>query len=369
MMPGRDWIEQLNIDARIGGPRALPEGASYTREAHGRIVLRLNDYLNKVGRTMEWAADSMGIRIQELRQAVSGTLAEPEAKVRAIDKWLESELLKQVAPRPAKFVRTGVAEMIFTAARFAVESACIVLVHGPAGVGKTHTSRAILSETPGAIYISIRTAGQTAMAVLDSIAAELRINEQSTRARMFSAIASALRDTGRLLIVDEIHKLEGRRKDEALHCLRDLHDATGIPMLWLGMSNIAAYIMAGQAKGYEPLDQLYSRIGLWLDLTEIAERGDSGPGLASIEDIRKFLAARQLRITRDGEEYLRMLANELGGGAFRTLDKLLFLAAKLARGGEIDARMLRSIQARRLGLHAAEAMEARMMAHAVKASA
>ena len=205
------------------------------------------------------------------------------------------------------------------------------------------------------------------MAVLEAIGEALRLNEKPTRARLFAAIEAVLRDTGRLLIVDEIHKLEGRRHDEALHCLRDLHDATGIPMLWLGMTNIAHYIQAGHAKGYEPLDQIYSRITLWLDLTEVAQGTDGGPGLASVEDIRRFLAARQLRITPDGEAYLQALANEFGGGAYRALDKLLQLAAKFAKGAVIDAAMLRAIQARRLGVSASAVLETRMAVRAERA--
>jgi hypothetical protein len=279
-----------------------------------------------------------------------------------MDKWLETQYLKEHAPRPSGFVKTGVAEQIYAAAKWAIESSCIVLCHGPAGVGKTLAAQAIRAEMPGGIFITIRTAGQTKVSVLEAISQQLRLGTKATSFQLFESIVAVLRDTGRLLIVDEIHKTEGRRKDEALHVLRDLHDATGCPMLWMGMTSIATYIQLGQAKGYESLDQLHSRIGLWLDLTEVATRADGGPGLYTVEDVQKVLAAGKVRVTSDGARYLQMLANEYGSGALRTVVKLVQLAEKVSKGQPINAEMLRSLQVRRLGMRAAENLETRMQA-------
>ena len=365
-----DWIAALTDQSRImGSSRVFRDDQAFTLEEAGEVIRRLLERLDRVKRSRDWAATAMGMMPGKLSGAINGTLENPETIIRTIDKWLETEHLRETASRPAGFVKTAVAEQIFAVARYCLESAGIALVHGPAGIGKSFAAAAIRAETPGAIYISIRTAGQTAMAVMEQISAALRLHEKPTRARLFGAIEGVLRETGRLLIVDEIHKLEGRRHDEALHCLRDLHDATGIPMLWLGMSNLATYIHAGHAKGYEPLDQIYSRIGLWLDLTQAAERTDGGPGLATIEDIRAMLAARQIRMTPDGEGYLLMLASEFGAGAFRSVDKLLQFAVKLARGEVITAEMLRGIQARRLGMRAVSALESRMAMRVAKVSA
>lgn len=59
---------------------------------------------------------------------------------------------------------------------------------------------------------------------------------------------------------------------------------------------------------------------------------------------------------------LQKLANVPGQGALRSVDKLLKLAAKHAErlGVPIDAQMLRSIQASRLGLKVAESVENQM---------
>lgn len=365
-----DWVGRLTEEARIlGDARMLRDEQPYTQSIADEIIKRLNEFLDRTGRSREWAARSMAIAPTVLSQVCSGTYAaDPEKHIRAIDKWLESQYIKEHAPRPSGFVRTAVAEQIYATAKYAIKTSCIVLVHGPAGIGKTITARMINADIPGSVFISVTTAGQTALAVMEEISIALRLAPASSKARLFNAIKSHLRDTGRLLIVDEVHKLEGRRKDEALHCLRDIHDATGVPMLWLGMTNIANYIQAGHSKGYEPLDQIYSRIGFWLNLTEVATCVDGGPGLATIEDVQKMLAASKVRFTPDAVRYLQMLASEFGAGAFRTVSKLVQLAENFSKDGRpVDAEMLRGIQIRRLGRQGAEALESRMQLRTAKA--
>jgi hypothetical protein len=254
----------------------------------------------------------------------------------------------------------GIAKRIYGAALWAIEVNGFAIVHGPAGVGKTITALAIRAEKPGSIYISIKTAGQSKLAVLESIAQAMRLpNIKMTSRQIFQQIEGALKDTGRLLLIDECHKLVGRTHDDAMHCLRDLHDSAGVPMVWLGVSSLAAYIQQGQAQNYEPLDQIHSRVGMWVNLTEAAQQTDGGGGLYTIEDIQKIITAGQIRITPDGVRYLQGLANTFGAGALRTVAKLLQLAVKHSTrtGATIDAVMLRDIQSSRLGVRVAETLE------------
>jgi DNA transposition AAA+ family ATPase len=362
-----DWIEALANKARIGGARVLRDDGPFSLEAGAEVAKRLEEFRYRRNMTQGQVARAMGIEAVDFSKRFN---AADETLLRAIDKWLEEQEIRRRGGKAAGagVALTSVVEHIFAGARFAGETACIVLAHGPAGIGKTVAAQAIQSDTPGALYIRISTMGQTALAVMEEIALADRIPLSGSRAALFRKLQERFMDSGRLLLVDEIHKLEGRRHDEALHALRDLHDATGIPMLWLGMSNLAAYIQAGHASGYEPLDQLHSRIGLWLDLNQAAAKGGGGggghggggPGLATLEDVRRFLALRQLRISPEGEAYLLALVNQVGGGGYRALDKLLKLAAKLAGSGEITAEILRGLQAARLGDAAAAALETRM---------
>ncbi len=119
-------------------------------------------------------------------------------------------------------------------------------------------------------------------------------------------------------------------------------------MLWAGMSNIATYIQQGQTK-WEPLDQLASRIGFWLNLTDAIEGTDGGKGCYSEADIRKIISTYKLRITPDGEAWLHALANTPRMGALRTIDKLLRVVAEVAGDRQITAAILRKARSDQLG--------------------
>ena len=218
-------------------------------------------------------------------------------------------------------------------------------------------------------FLTVNAAGTTSMATFGKLGAgDGAIHHLSNDGgAVVSHAGGGGAQTVPLLIIDEVHRLASRRKDEALHVLRDLHDGAGIPMLLLGMPAIKQYILAGRSQG-EALDQLASRITLFLDLEEEATSDDGGRKLATVEDIRKMLAGRRIRLTPDGERYLAMLANEAGAGAFRAVAALLDLAERFAAGGTpIGADVLRAIQARRLGVSASAVLETRMAAQAESA--
>jgi DNA transposition AAA+ family ATPase len=343
----------------------LRDEQQITPEIVAAIISRFNELLTRLSKTNSSAARSLGISESTLSQVLSGNYAgDTEKHLRQIDKWIEQQILRETAPRPSGFVKTKVAERIYATAKWITEINTIGVVHGPAGIGKTITFQAIRAEMAGSISIRICSAGESKLAVLESIAAQCRMSGMMiTTSRLFRALADYLRDTNRLILVDEVHKLVGRQKDQALHCLRDLHDETGCPMLWAGMSNIADYIQTGKTR-FEPLDQLNSRIKYWLNLREVAEGTDGGPGLYTVEDIRKWINAMKIRVADDAIRYLQMLANTVGMGGLRTCDGLMRIARKFqARDGAdkpITADMLRSIRGDQFGERAAEQFDRQM---------
>jgi DNA transposition AAA+ family ATPase len=291
-----------------------------------------------------------------------------EKHIRQIDKWVEQQVLRETAPRPAGFVKTKVAERIYAVSRWVQKINTIGLIHGPAGIGKTITLEAIRAETPGSIYVRIATAGQSKLAVMEKISSAARMGGlKLTASRTYETLVDMLRDTNRLIIVDEIHKLAGRQKDDALHALRDLHDDTKCPMLWAGMSSIADYISTAK-NDVDSLDQVDSRIKFRLNLKDVAERTDGGPGLYTVDDIRKWISAQKIRVTDDAVRYLQMLANTPGMGGLRTCDGLLRVAVSLSNDDDkpISSEMLREIREEQLGVRAAEQFERQMQMRAAK---
>lgn len=367
--PGDTWAQRLANEARIlGEARMLRDDEQLTDELRQTILTRFREHVERAGKSQEWAARSMGISPGTLSQVLSGNYAgDSEKYVRAIDKWTETQMVRATAPKPAGFVSTEVAKRIYNLAKWMIHTAGIGVVHGPAGCGKTKCLLALRADHPGSVYISITTAGHTKVAVMRALAAELRIpGSHNTADLVFDQLVQVLKDTNRLILVDEVHKLEGRRKDEALHTLRDLHDHTGCPMVWAGMSNIADYIQLGKSR-WEPLDQLCSRIKQWVDLRDAVASWDGHTGgLYTIADIRSVIAKMQLRVTPDAERYLHMIANEPAAGHLRTIcDSLLRYAAKVAKGQPITADMIRQIRREQLGTKAAAVFERQLDMRAV----
>jgi DNA transposition AAA+ family ATPase len=362
----KDFIPKIVAQDRITRC-VLRNELPVTAELAAEVAASTADYVGKAGKPMARVAEVLGMSAETLAEVVAGPYqAAHEATIRALDRWLEIELQRPVAGR---FCKTNTAVKVMAAGRLAIQTGGMVLVTGPAGIGKTLAAQALAAETPGSIFDTVHAAGCTSMAVLESLSLAMGrpVTYRTTASRLYASVEAAVRGTCPLLVLDEVHRLASRRNDSALHLLRDLHDGAAIPMLLLGMPAIKQYIQAGRSEG-EALDQLASRITLFLDLEEDAESNDGGRKLATVEDIRKMLAGRRIRLTPDGERFLAMLANEAGAGAFRAVAALLDFAERFATGGgPVDADTLRAIQSRRLGVSASAALESRMTARAARA--
>lgn len=352
-------MDKLADQARImGEARMLRDEQPLTDELQANVFDNFRALLKKLDKSEQWAARSMAIGASTLSQVLSGKYAaDPEPIVRKIDKWIELQVAREQAPKPGGFVKTRVAAMIYGVASLILKRSMMGLVTGPAGVGKTITLQAIHADTPGSLYMRITTAGTSKLAVLNNIARAMHLPGIKYGADSLEAyLVEKLRGTNRLLIFDEAHKLVGRRKDEALHTIRDLHDETKCPVLLAGMSNLATYVERGKAD-YEPLEQLDSRIGFRLNLTAIAKREDGGDGTYSVDDMVKWLSARKLKFTQDAVRYLQMIANTPGMGCLRTCEYLVDVAAAVSKGRPIDAEQIREIFAEQRGVRFVEAFE------------
>jgi DNA transposition AAA+ family ATPase len=349
-------VISLAMDARLlGEARMLRDDQEVTPEIQQAIIRRFRELLERIGKSETWAAKSMGIAPSTLSQVLSGNYAgDGESKIRSIDKWTDSQIARENTPRPDGFARTSVSIEIIGAAKVAQKTGRIVVVHGPSGIGKSLTADFVLSETPGAIRIRLTTAGVGVTAIYDMLSRELKLPRVKLTAYQTElAVKEVLRDTRRLIIVDEVHKLCNKRKDQGLHVLRDLHDETGCPMLWLGTADIADYIENGR-EAVEAVEQIYGRVAWWLDLTYAASRADGGPGLHTVDDIRKVLSSQQIRVTPEAERYLADLANEPKMGGLRTIVLLGLLAKAKAGDRPISLELLSDMQGDRLGRRASQ---------------
>jgi len=357
-------LKSLVMEARLSGAaRMLRDDQELTPELNQAIIVRFRELLGRLGKSETWAAKSMDIKPSTLSQVLNGNYdGDAESRIRKIDKWTEHQMARESGPGVKGFAKTSVAIQIIGAAKVAQDpnDPSIVVVHGPSGIGKSMTADYLRADIPGALLIRISTAGRTVTSILDMIAIELRLPRgKMTAWQREQAIVEILKDTGRLIIIDEIHKLCGYQVDVGLHALRDLHDKTGCPQLWLGTADVATFLERGR-DGHEAIEQIYGRVAYWVDLGYAASRQDGGPGLHTVDDIRQIVAAHQMRIAPDAAKYLADIANEPKMGGIRSVIKLCQIARRKAGDKTLTLDLLRDIQSDRLGRRMASVVEAQM---------
>lgn len=339
----------------------LRDDQPLTQEITDTIVLRFKELLVRIKKSEAWASRSLDIKPSTLSQVLSGKYdGDAESRLRQIDKWTEGQISQEQSPRPNGFAKTQVALAIIGVAKNTKNTGRIGVVYGSSGLGKTMALQFVASEIPGTIYVRVTTAGAGPFAMWGALAKALRIpTEGRTAFQMQQAVVELLDGSDRMLLVDEVHKLCKKHKDHGLHALRDLHDLTGIPMVLCGTVDIKNYIDNANNPA-EAVEQIIGRVNWWLDLTYAANT-DGGPGLPTIDDIRKVLTANQMRVTPEGERYLLEVASRLRGGGYRQAVALAQMTIQKHGGAKpVTYQQLLDMQEERLGKRAAKALEVSM---------
>jgi DNA transposition AAA+ family ATPase len=187
----------------------------------------------------------------------------------------------------------------------------IGLVHGKSGLGKSTAVTYLFNQING-IYVSMRTT-DTATSLLARIMDELGAQPLSRVAKMVDYIVEQMSLHERALFVDEADYLMGDVR--MLETVRDIYDATEVPVVLIGMDQIARRISSRK--------QFYNRISEWAefkpaDLDDVIVMSDSmvRSGIRIDHDLLDDLrsqAAGELRRIAIGLKRIEKLAqvNEL----------------------------------------------------------
>lgn len=183
------------------------------------------------------------------------------------------------------------------------------LIVGPPGVGKTETIKQYCKENRDATAINVLTTVNIRV-LLVSICKSLRVDSQGVNDYLARAIINGIKDSGRIIIVDEAQHLTPK----CLEILRQIHDETGIGLVYAGNKDLVHKINA--------LEQIASRIGHVDHIPPLAEK-----------DIQLIAESRGVPIAADAVKK----AAELAEGSARRFDKGFRNACRLANGAEISA--------------------------------
>ncbi|MCH5149260.1 MAG: AAA family ATPase [Spirochaetales bacterium] len=220
---------------------------------------------------------------------------------------LEEERDKGVLLMPEKFVPTTGARKYMEAARLAHRDGSIRVCYGDAGLGKTWAGREYARQNPGTIFIEA-SADFSPRVLLQEILMALGREGRGTNHAMRREICDVLRNSRRLLIVDEAENLPYR----SLEILRRIYDETEIGILLAGMPRLLANLKGKRGD----FKQLYSRIAGVFTLDKLSE-----------EDVRLILEARLGEVDEKSAATFHYQSNANG----RTLKFLMSETARLCQ--------------------------------------
>jgi len=273
----------------------------------------------------------------------------------AIGEWHR----RRKAPKAEGFVLTRIAREIFAVVRVTSKHRGIGVFTGPSGVGKTKALEAIVqSDFPNAVLV---TADPGCMNPLYFMRAVVRAERsrgaafsanppriyhgwEFTRvADAFNAAVDLLGGSGRLIIVDEADNLSNK----VLSVVRQLHDATGCPVILAGRPPLHA-ILTRTMRDARIGGSLVGRVCVEHHLEPRAnEPGRGDRWLFTVSEIVQMLNAYKVTYMPDAGRWLTDLANITGldgqreAGALRYALKVWEMAITLHQGQTLTADMLR----------------------------
>ncbi len=313
----------------------LPNEGSLTDPQRRQAMDNFTRYIRSRGMTPVQVAHQLGKpRATTIGDLIKGKYrANADIHIRSLNLWVEQDARKRAASLTGNFVTTlKVAKDMLKTARLCRENGTMALAFGASGIGKSRCAVEIHAKYVGSIYLRVATGSRNPRGLTRALAEKLGVRSHSSYQKerephtQLERVVNVLRDSGRLLILDEAAKLT----DDAIELLRDLHDECGVPVLLIATRDLHERIVknAGPDHG-----QLYSRFDVVKSLTEGYDvyQGGSNKPLHTIADIKALYNEPPLRLTTDAQHYLQDVANMLGYGSLRTCRILLQNAARRAR--------------------------------------
>ena len=230
-----------------------------------------------------------------------------------VTRWLETraERAKRSleGARLDRHAETGAAAEIGTALGYAQGAGDVVLIHGPAGRGKSWAAKRYCATRTGAYYRAVTGATGSMPGMLSQVAEAIGAGPRHGSAlEAETTIVTRLRDRGALLVIDEAHHLRPKLLDE-LRCIRDL---AGCGLALIGDDSI--FIPLARCP------QVLGRVGMKVDLRTQPE-----------SDVAE-IAAGPLGREPTKKELKILLATARGPGGLHALRRLLARAWMAAQG-------------------------------------
>lgn len=227
------------------------EKQNITEEKARRLIL---NYKKDTGKSQSLIAQELGISGAQLSSFLNGSYKAPHTIIPKIQSLMSVSEQKSIAPREPSYVPTKVSKAVINAISYSHIQGKIAVVYGDAGVGKTMAINQYCKENSLAIKITISPSYASMSGVNELIADKLGVRERVSR-KIYAEIISKLKDSGRVIIIDEAQHLTVR----TLNHLRCMADESGVGITLVGNDEVYTKL---KGSGRADFAQLFSRIGM-----------------------------------------------------------------------------------------------------------
>jgi DNA transposition AAA+ family ATPase len=361
--------ETLGTEARIMLKSIrVPESGPLADDLKRQIRETVQAHVAKHKMVLREVGLAVGVGEGTVSEVIRGkyTRADDTDILRKLNLWLDDDERRRRRVQPVGFYETGPFLAIRALAQFAKTNARvpgsrnqhggvtadpqrIVIGWGPAGCGKSLGAAALAAEDSTSILVRVeqRRGTDIGLAQLIIESAGWRGIKRDRR-NAVTIVLERLADTGRLLIVDEAHRL----KPSGCELIRDLADVCGIPILLLATQEFYERLTAVRTRaGSVFYDQFSRRVGYVCNLIRgVDGKGGSKRPIFSVDEVRAIFQADGVRVTDDAIDYLQAVSCTPGLGMLGLAAGLWEKAVRsaLRKLRVIDARLLRQAAERSL---------------------
>lgn len=322
---GHTVADQLAKDARAKEARMLPETGPLADEQLRWALGVFTGYLEEHGLEPRDVARQIGDPISRVTAFCKGEFhnqAGDSRLARRLIRWVRTQEDADREGAAATYVSTGLAEKMIAVVKATASVRMMGVIVGCSGVSKSTVCRAIEAGViPGSVHVELTFPHGRPAALARLLAKRTGCPRRTgSLAEILEALIDHLKDTGRLLMIDEAHYL----KAEGCQVLRDLHKQTGCPIVLVGTRDVLDTI-----NDFNEFTGQFKRLFAYtLNITE--EIAESGDPLYSTPEIARFAKSMGLRLTGDGLGLATELACLPGWGGLGSLRALLLNARAIA---------------------------------------
>ena len=319
-------VDEIASDSRAYNAKYKPEDITLCQ----RINLRMQaPDMRQQNVTCSSIAKSLGKSTGQISQLINGKYnANPTKHLHAIWALIEPAPVNQTAAEAAKadtteeeapakkpihirygdvpFVRTSISDFIELACDHAKDRRRFSVFCGQPGLGKSFGIDAYCKKNDNAILI-MGSEQTSSTQILEQLCRKLGLIKGSSAARSMEKIIMALRDTDRLIILDEADKC----KPNALDPLRTISDSARVGVTLIGNNKLIDNLQS-----QERFELIASRVCFW----------PKPLGQIQVTDIKTLfeqLTQGQIQVADDTDKWWQWLHKRVEGNARELVENLL----------------------------------------------